>query len=139
MKNIPPELQELILWITNREDIALQVRRDFIRHLLETNTLDEKSYEFLITNLKKDLKNNNVQIQRLENLMLSLEKESQYNQNPENNEQQKVENKAIEKIDTITGQYLIRTKQRSHDLATKTEANQTDHELDTIAAIKASL
>ena len=130
---------ELVYWFLDYPGIPQQTRDDFLAHLIETNTIDERSYNWMTQQALSILEKAAEQEQQLDEEIQWIENNIQREKNPKTSTHQKWLKEAIQEIDRVGISYINQSKDRIKAFAQTIEDYEQDTEESQIAAIKANL
>ena len=131
------DLETFLTWFSKQEEIPLQIRRDFFRHLSEIGYLDEKSREFLAEIIPKILQKKEQKLINIKQKAKIFNNVSLMQKNPEFSLVEKIVKNASNWMMDQALKFKDIFKFKETKKAKKAETKERSQEMDLVAQLKA--
>lgn len=139
MNTITPEIKEFILWFLRNEQIPLQTRKDMCAHLVEVQTLDAKTLEYMDQIIAGLMIHSWVKRAEIEQRWQEVRSDIERADNPETDDRNLYRKEAVEEIDHIMEDYKETSKPLVKTINQEAEDVEHTAEEQTVEDIKASI
>jgi len=130
---------DLVTRVTEWEEIPLQTRRDFLAHLIEINTLDDKALEFIAQTLNRFADQENARLLELKQELANYQAYIAAQAKPETSWKQRIYESANAQVQSISDRFKTGFRgAESHWMKTE-ESNESQAEKSEVEALKAGL
>lgn len=139
MNQTETDFVHMLEWIIAQEDIDLQTRQDFVGHIISTGTLDDKAEAFIERYLQQRQQQGlkkEAYLQQTGNLIHQLNVSTA---DPKTGLKAKIEQETSELITSLAERFIGNFKYREEQIVERAKTQESDAEMDEVAAIKASL
>ncbi len=136
---LPQGLESFILWFAQIEAIPVTIRKDFVGHLLETETLDEKSIKFIDDTMNRFLHQEGRRTSELRQQYASIKAELEREKTPKTSFLNRVAKEAKDYMLGLANNFTKKFKQHESEKLKAEESTEEAENADKIAQLKAAL